>query len=260
MNRIKVLSEDVRNKIAAGEVIERPASVVKELVENALDAGARTITVAVENGGRDHIQVSDDGHGMSHDDAMLAFERHATSKIRTVEDIIHIGSLGFRGEALPSIASVSDLTLITRQAEDQTATRIEYSNGRLRNVDQTSSNPGTNITVRGLFKALPARRKFLRAAQTELRHILKYFHYQAILWPGISFRLISEGKTLLNYIGTEDRRVRMAEVFGSGFFEDDVIPVEAAREDYLIEGYIFGPWLWKTAAEITSRYRTTATV
>lgn len=240
MNRIRVLAEDVRNKIAAGEVIERPASVVKELVENALDAGATMITVAVENGGRDLIQVSDDGHGMSPDDALLAFERHATSKIRTVEDIIHIGSLGFRGEALPSIASVSELSLITRQQEDVTATRIDISNGRLRNVDQTASNPGTNITVKGLFKTLPARRKFLRAAQTELRHILKYFHYQAVLWPSIGFRLISEGKTLLNYIGTQDRRQRMAEVFGSGFFEDDVIPVQAAREGYSVDGYIFG--------------------
>ena len=240
VNRIKVLSEDVRNKIAAGEVIERPSSVVKELVENALDAGATMITVAVEAGGRDLIQVSDDGHGMSRDDAMLAFERHATSKIRTVEDIIHIGSLGFRGEALPSIASVSELSLITRQTADQTATRVDFSNGRLRNVDQTASNPGTNITVKGLFKALPARRKFLKSAQTELRHILKYFHYQSILWPSISFRLISEGKTLLNYIGTRDRRQRMAEVFGSGFFEDDVIPVQTEREGYGVEGYIFG--------------------
>lgn len=114
-NRIHILSEDVRNKIAAGEVIERPVSVVKELVENAIDAGAKSITVAVENGGKDMIQVADDGCGMSHDDALLAFERHATSKIKTVDDIIHIGSLGFRGEALPSIASVSNLTLITKK-------------------------------------------------------------------------------------------------------------------------------------------------
>lgn len=240
MSIIKILSEDVSNKIAAGEVIERPVSVVRELVENSLDAGAKSITVAVENGGRDLIQVSDDGSGMGYDDALLAFERHATSKIRRVEDIIHISSLGFRGEALPSIGSVSELTLITRAASDETATRIDFSSGRLRNVDITSSNPGTNISVRGLFKSLPARRKFLRSAQTELRHILKYFHYQSILWPQISFKLISEGKTILNYIGTDDRRTRMAEVFGSSFFDDDIIEVQASEDGYEISGYIYG--------------------
>lgn len=240
MSVIKILNEDVVNKIAAGEVIERPASVVRELVENSLDAGARSITVVVEKGGRDYIQVSDDGCGMSYDDALLAFERHATSKIRKVQDIIHISSLGFRGEALPSIGAVSELTLITRREQDETATRIDVSNGRLRNVSITSSNPGTNITVRGLFKSLPARRKFLRSVQTELRHILKYFHYQSILWPQINFRLISEGKTILNYIATEDRRERMAEVFGSNFFDDDIIEVHAADGGYSVTGYIYG--------------------
>lgn len=240
MSIIKILSEDVSNKIAAGEVIERPASVVRELVENSLDAGASSITVVVERGGRDLIQVSDDGSGMSYDDALLAFERHATSKIKKVEDIIHISSLGFRGEALPSIGSVSELTLISRRKEDETATRVDFSSGRLRNVSITSSNPGTNISVRGLFKTLPARRKFLRSVQTELRHILRYFHYQSILWPQISFRLISEGKTILNYIGTEDRRQRMAEVFGNSFFEDDIIEVQATDNGYSVSGYIFG--------------------
>ncbi|MCB5229673.1 MAG: DNA mismatch repair endonuclease MutL [Candidatus Cloacimonetes bacterium] len=241
MSIIKVLSEDVRNKIAAGEVIERPASVVKELVENSIDAGAKTITIALEAGGRDLIQVSDDGHGLSYDDALLAFERHATSKIRNVEDIIHIDSLGFRGEALPSIASVSNMSFITRQAEEETATRVEFSHGRLRNIDRTASNVGTNITVKGLFKALPARRKFLRSAQTELRHILKYFHYQAILWPQISFKLISEGRTLHTYIATEQLETRMAEVFGSAFLEDDdLITVSNSVSGYEVSGYIFG--------------------
>ncbi|MCB5246565.1 MAG: DNA mismatch repair endonuclease MutL, partial [Candidatus Cloacimonetes bacterium] len=139
MNKIHILADDVRNKIAAGEVIERPASVVKELVENAIDAGATLITVAVENGGKDLIQVSDNGCGMSADDALLAFERHATSKIRTVGDIINIGTLGFRGEALSSIASVSNLTLITRDADSDVATQVDFDVGRLRNVGQTSS-------------------------------------------------------------------------------------------------------------------------
>lgn len=240
MNRIHVLADDVRNKIAAGEVIERPASVVKELVENSIDSGATLITVAVENGGKDLIQVSDNGCGMSADDALLALERHATSKIKTVGDIIHIGTLGFRGEALPSIASVSNLTLITREAEAEIATQVDIDFGRLVKVGQASSNPGTNITARGLFKALPARRKFLRSAQAELRHILKYIHYQAVLYPGIGFKLIVDGREKLAFIGTESREQRMGEVFGSGFFSDDIIPVAESQDGYSLGGYIFG--------------------
>jgi DNA mismatch repair protein MutL len=240
VNRIHILAEDVRNKIAAGEVIERPASVVKELVENSIDAGATSITVAVENGGKDMIQVSDNGCGMSADDAMLAFERHATSKIKTVDDIVHISSLGFRGEALPSIASVSQLSLITRTADSEVAVKIEFDNGRLRDSGQTSSNVGTNITARDLFKALPARRKFLRSAQAELNHILRYFHYQAVLYPGISFKLIVDGRERLNFMACPNRMQRLAEVYGSGFFDDDIIPVEAEAEGYALQGYIFG--------------------
>jgi DNA mismatch repair protein MutL len=209
MTKINSLAEDVRNKIAAGEVIERPASVVKELVENSLDAGASSIIVVVENGGKDLIRVIDNGFGMSYDDTLLAFERHATSKIRTVEDIIHIGSLGFRGEALPSIASVSNLQLLTRNAEDEMPTVLEYSSGKLLNVSKTSANQGTAITVRGLFKSLPARRKFLRTAAVELRYILKYLHYQAILYPEVSFKLVVDGREKLAYIATEDRDQRM---------------------------------------------------
>lgn len=240
MNKIHILADDVRNKIAAGEVIERPASVVKELVENAIDAGATLITVAVENGGKDLIQVSDNGCGMSADDALLAFERHATSKIRTVGDIINIGTLGFRGEALSSIASVSNLTLITRDADSDVATQVDFDFGRLRNVGQTSSNLGTNITVRGLFKAVPARRKFLKSAQAELRHILKYIHYQAVLHPGIGFKLFVDGNQKLSFVVSENREQRMGEVFGSGFFNDDIIPIKAETEGYRLEGYIFG--------------------
>ncbi|MBW6514723.1 MAG: DNA mismatch repair endonuclease MutL [Candidatus Syntrophosphaera sp.] len=240
MNRIHILADDVRNKIAAGEVIERPASVVKELVENSIDAGATAITVAVENGGKDLIQVSDNGQGMSPDDALLSFERHATSKIKTVGDIIHIGTLGFRGEALSSIASVSNLTLITRTGDTEVATQVDFDFGRLVNVGQTSANQGTNITVRGLFKALPARRKFLRSAQAELRHILKYIHYQAVLYPGISFKLFVDGNQKLSFIASESRQERMGEVFGSGFFTDDIIPIAAENEGYRLEGYIFG--------------------
>ncbi len=240
MPKINILSEDVRNKIAAGEVIERPASVVKELVENSIDAGATAITVIVENGGKDLIQVIDNGSGMEPDDAMLALESHATSKIRNVDDIVHISSLGFRGEALPSIASVSHFTLITRSNNLDVALRIEINDGKLRDVQKTSSNPGTTIWVRGLFKSLPARRKFLRTDTVELRHILKYFHYQAIIYPEISFKLIADGRERLHYVASEDRTNRMGEIFGTGFFTDDIISVSASAGDYALDGYIFG--------------------
>ncbi|MDZ4121880.1 MAG: DNA mismatch repair endonuclease MutL, partial [Candidatus Cloacimonadaceae bacterium] len=240
MQRIHILSADVRNQIAAGEVIERPASVVKELVENSLDAGATIITVAVDKGGKDLIQVMDNGHGMSEDDAMLALERHATSKIRTVNDIVHIHSLGFRGEALPSIASVSRFTLVTRVPDSSIATQIEFADGRLLEIRKTSSNPGTTITVKGLFKNLPARRKFLRTDTAELKHILKYFHYQAILYPQVSFKLVVDGRERLNYIACKDRISRMAEVFGSGFFNSDTIEIGFAADGYEISGFIYG--------------------
>lgn len=240
MKLINILAEDVRNKIAAGEVIERPASVVKELVENSLDAGADNVTVVIENGGKDLIRILDNGRGMGPDDAMLAFERHATSKIRTVEDIIHIGSLGFRGEALPSIASVSSLNMITRSKEDEMATLVEIHSGKLMNVSKTSANIGTAITVRSLFSALPARRKFLRSSAVETRYVLKYIHYQAILYPQVSFKLVVDGKEKLSYIATEDRRQRMSEVFGSAFFTDDIIPIAGANNQYKLSGYIFG--------------------
>jgi DNA mismatch repair protein MutL len=240
MAKINILSEDVRNKIAAGEVIERPASVVKELVENSIDAGATAITVIVENGGKDLIQVIDNGNGMEPDDAMLAIESHATSKIRNVDDIVHISSLGFRGEALPSIAAVSGFSLLTRSKSLEVALRIEMNDGKLRDVQKTSSNPGTTIWVRGLFKNLPARRKFLRTDTVELRHIMKYFHYQAIIYPNISFKLIADGKEKLNYIASDDRNQRMGEIFGSGFFNDDIIMVSGIAGEYAVNGYIFG--------------------
>ncbi len=240
MSKINILSEDVRNKIAAGEVIERPASVVKELVENSIDASADAITVIVENGGKDLIQVIDNGSGMEPDDAMLALESHATSKIRNVDDIVHISSLGFRGEALPSIASISNFSLLTRSRNLETAVQIDINDGKLKDVQKTSSNPGTTIWVRGLFKSLPARRKFLRSDTVELRHILKYFHYQAIIYPNISFKLIADGKEKLNYIASDDRNQRMSEIFGSGFFSDDIIEVSGSAGEYSVSGYIFG--------------------
>lgn len=240
MSVIKILAEDVSNKIAAGEVIERPASVVKELVENAIDAGASSITVVIENGGKDLIRVIDNGSGMSGDDALLAFERHATSKIRTVDDIVHISSLGFRGEALPSIASVSNLLMITRREEDEVATLLEFAAGKMLNVSKTSANTGTAITVRGLFKTLPARRKFLRTAGVETRYILKYLHYQALVYPQVGFKLVIDGKEKIIYVPSQDQHQRMMDVFGSSFFNDDIIEIQGQNGEYGVSGFIFG--------------------
>ena len=167
MGRIRVLPDQIANKIAAGEVVERPASVVKELLENSLDAGATRFRIEVESGGRRLIRISDDGCGMSRDDAMLAFERHATSKLRDVKDLLSIATLGFRGEALPSIASVSRLLLETRSADDATGTRVEIAGGKMLHCDEAALTPGTSITVRDLFFNVPARKKFLRSEQTE---------------------------------------------------------------------------------------------
>src|SRR5271167_3439516 len=167
MSRIRILSEDVANRIAAGEVVERPASVVKELVENALDAGAATVRVEVEGGGRHLIRVTDDGSGMSHDDALLAFERHATSKLRTADDLLSIATLGFRGEALPSIASVCRLLLETRTGEEPEGTRVEIAGGRLIGVKPAGLPTGTTVSVSDLFYSVPARRKFLKSETTE---------------------------------------------------------------------------------------------
>src|SRR5450432_3948406 len=171
MGRIRVLSDNVANQIAAGEVVERPASVVKELLENSLDAGSTSIRVDVESGGRRLIRIADNGSGMLRDDALLAFERHATSKLHDVKDLLSIGTLGFRGEALPSIASVSRLLLETRSLDETTGAAVEIAGGKILRCDEFSRPTGTTISVRDLFFNVPARKKFLRSEQTELAHI-----------------------------------------------------------------------------------------
>src|SRR3954467_1070919 len=171
MGRIRILSDTVANKIAAGEVVERPASVVKELLENALDAGATEVRIDAENAGRRLIRIQDNGCGMLRDDALLAFERHGTSKLRDVKDLLAIATLGFRGEALPSIASVSRLLLETRSAEERTGTAVEINGGKLLRCDEIARPVGTTVAVRDLFFNIPARKKFLRSDQTELAHL-----------------------------------------------------------------------------------------
>ncbi len=194
MGRIRILADDVANKIAAGEVVERPASVVKELLENALDAGAHELRIEVASGGRRLIRVADDGCGMLHDDAMLAFERHATSKLASAADLLSVATLGFRGEALPSIASVSRLTLETRSREETVGTRVEIAGGKLLKVEEAALAAGTQVTVRDLFYNVPARRKFLRSEQTELAHVASLATHYSLANPEKSLRLESDGR------------------------------------------------------------------
>ncbi len=196
MNRIRLLPDHVANQIAAGEVVERPASVVKELVENALDARGSRVTVEIGAGGRSLIRVTDDGCGMSRDDALLCLERHATSKIQRAEDLAAITTMGFRGEALPSIASVSRFTLTTREADDTTGegTQVIIGGGKILEVKAAASPAGTTVEVRQLFFNLPARRKFLRAEETERAHIQHYLTLVALAWPGVGFTFISDSR------------------------------------------------------------------
>lgn len=196
MNRIRLLPEQVANQIAAGEVVERPASVVKELVENSMDAGASQITVEIQAGGRSLIRVTDDGVGMSRDDALLCLERHATSKIRRAEDLSAIGTMGFRGEALPSIASVSRFTLTTRDRDSDSpeGTQVIIAGGKILEVKAAGAAPGTQIEVRQLFFNLPARRKFLRSEETESAHIQHYLTLAALAYPEIAFIFQKDGR------------------------------------------------------------------
>jgi len=226
MGRIHVLSEHVANKIAAGEVVERPASVVKELLENSLDAGAKRVRVNVEAGGRKLIQVIDDGCGMVHDDAMLAFERHATSKIRNADDLLNIATLGFRGEALPSIASVSRLRLETRAAEDASGAVIEIAGGKILTVEEAGLPLGTSISVRDLFFNIPARRKFLKAEPTELSHIASLVTHYALAHPEMHWELHSATNAMLIAPPVADHAQRIYQVFGKETL-DQLIPLSA---------------------------------
>src|SRR3989442_9843810 len=189
MSRIRVLPDHITNLIAAGEVVERPASVAKELVENAIDAGAARIAIDIEAGGRRLLKVTDDGEGMTRDDAVLAFERHATSKISKAEDLSAIGTLGFRGEALASIASVARVELITRTDEASAGTRVVIEGGRMRDVKDAAHPGGTTISVRDLFFNTPARRKFLRSEATESYHLTNLVTHYALAHPEIAFTL-----------------------------------------------------------------------
>src|SRR5437016_8414431 len=219
MSKIRVLPDHISNLIAAGEVVERPASVAKELVENAIDAGATRIVIDVEAGGRRLLRITDDGEGMSRDDAVLAFERHATSKISRAEDLNAIGTLGFRGEALASIASVARVELISR-AEDVTAgTRVVIEGGRMRDVKDAAHPRGTSIAVRDLFFNTPARRKFLRSEAPESYHLTNLATHYALAHPEIAFALTNNGRETLRVAPANDLRERAYQIFGAQFLD-----------------------------------------
>jgi DNA mismatch repair protein MutL len=228
MGKIHVLSERVANQIAAGEVVERPASVVKELLENALDAGSTRIRIQVEAGGKRLIQITDNGCGMVRDDAMLAFERHATSKIKETDDLLSISTLGFRGEALPSIASVARLHLETRAEEQAAGTVLEINGGKIIRVEEAGLPLGTSITIRDLFFNTPARKKFLRSESTELSHIASLVTHYALAHPEKHFELHSATNALLVAPPVAGHRERIYQVFGRETL-DQLIPLAAVQ-------------------------------
>ncbi|HEY6388664.1 MAG TPA: DNA mismatch repair endonuclease MutL [Candidatus Acidoferrum sp.] len=230
MSRIRILPEAVANKIAAGEVVERPASVVKELLENALDAGAKTIRIETEVGGKRMIRVIDDGHGMIHDDALLAFERHATSKLRSADDLLSISTLGFRGEALPTIAAVSRLLLETRDESEAEGTRLEFAGGKLVNVKPAGLPAGTTISVADLFYCVPARRKFLKSDTTELGHIASLVTHYALANPDKHFVLTTPTQEIINAPPAEKLADRVYQLFGRQAMEElvEIPPASAA--------------------------------
>ena len=257
MGKIRVLSDTVANKIAAGEVVERPASVIKELLENSLDAGASELRLEVESGGRRLIRVSDNGCGMLRDDALLAFERHATSKLSDVKDLTAIATLGFRGEALPSIASVSRLLLETRSAEETTGASVEIAGGKLLRCDEHARAPGTTITVRDLFYNVPARKKFLRSDQTELAHIASLATHYSLAHPGKTFQLRHGSSELLDVTPVQSLRERVYQVFGAQTLDElidlevlerelDVVEAdERCQRVFALRGFVSGPQVQK---------------
>src|SRR5215813_4661926 len=238
MGQIRLLPETVASQVAAGEVVERPASVVKELVENSLDAGARKIDVVVRRGGISLVRVIDDGSGMGRDDALLSLERHATSKIRSAADLQAVATLGFRGEALPSIASVSRFRLTTREGNAVAGTEIIVNGGKIDLVRDGGEAPGTQVEVRSLFYNLPARRKFLRSENTESRNIEHQIHLQAIGHPEIGFSLMRDNRILFQLPGTATLGHRIRDLYGVELLQRLVEVNGAALAKIRISGFI----------------------
>jgi len=241
MSKIRVLADHVANQIAAGEVVERPASVAKELVENSIDAGAKRITIEIEAGGRRLLKVSDDGEGMVRDDAILAFERHATSKIRDTEDLAAIGTLGFRGEALASIASVARVELTTCTEDAKAATRVTIDGGRMRDVKDAAHPRGTTIAVRDLFFNIPARRKFLRSEATETFHLTNLVTHYALAHPEIAFTFVNNGREVVRAAAAKDLRERAYQIFGEEFLENLLEVNSGDAQVAHVSGYVSAP-------------------
>ena len=240
MSAIKILPEILSNKIAAGEVVERPASVVKELVENALDAGSTRVVVEVEKGGRSLIRVSDNGAGMGHDDALLSLERYATSKIYKDQDLFSINTLGFRGEALPSIAAVSRFNLTTRAASADSGTEIVVEGGKIKDVSEVGAPVGTMITVRQLFFNTPARRKFLKTMGTEMGHIADMVARIALGNPAVQLRLTHNDKIVKNWSAATEKFDRAVDVLGNDL-KTSLHAIDFQNEGTIISGWISSP-------------------
>ena len=237
MPSIHVLKPQVANQIAAGEVVERPASVVKELVENALDAGASAVSIRIENGGMRSIIVTDNGCGIASEDCRNAFLRHATSKIETAEDLTHILTLGFRGEALASIASVARVTMTTRVKDSETGTRLLIENGAVLKEEEVSSVFGTSFAVEELFACVPARLKFLKSARTEAGYIGDYIGKMMMARPDVSFRYESDGKTVYESYGDGDLFHALFCVYGKTV-SDKVVPIDFDNGYLKVSGYL----------------------
>ena len=235
LGKIQTLSTDLRNKISAGEVVERPASVVKELLENSLDASALEISVVVEKGGQQLIQVRDNGQGISSNDLPKAVERYSTSKIRTIDDLFQINTFGFRGEALASIASVSEFEIVSSQ-EDQEGAVITIQNGECSPITPSPMVTGTQITIRNLFYNTPARRKFLKSPRIELRQIIKSLKQAALSHPEVNFKLIADNKEILN-VTSESLQERIASLFDPTY-QENLLPVHLDKSEYSFSGYI----------------------
>ena len=235
LGKIQTLSTDLRNKISAGEVVERPASVVKELLENSLDAAALEISVVVEKGGQQLIQVRDNGHGIPSNDLPKAVERYSTSKIRTIDDLFQINTFGFRGEALASIVSVSEFEIVSSQ-EDQEGAVITIQNGECSPITPSPMVTGTQITIRNLFYNTPARRKFLKSPRIELRQIIKSLKQAALSHPEVNFKLIADNKEILN-VTSESLQERIASLFDPTY-QENLLPVHLEKSEYSFSGYI----------------------
>ena len=236
MDLIHLLPDSVANQIAAGEVIQRPASVIKELVENSVDAGAKTIHVIVVDAGRTSIQVIDDGKGMSETDVRLAFERHATSKISQADDLFALHTMGFRGEALASIAAVAQVELQTRRQEDEIGTKVSIAGWKVTRQEPVSCPVGSNFKVDNLFFNVPARRKFLKTNATELNNILTAFERIVLVYPDIHFTLHNNGVEMLN-LRAGSVRQRIADVFGKQY-NQDLVPVEVHTAMCTVSGFV----------------------